>query len=132
MTKEEIQTVARKHPEVAECACISQGQDDPVKAVERLASQEGQSIAEAVELLAVAGKRRTVSNRSTYSLKHSAEGCLPGRYISHPAFLVALLVSGFQVAGSRGSYRTDLSSATADEWHRRTYGAGGKQSPASC
>ena len=129
MTKEEILTVASKHPLVAECACISQGQDDPGKAVVRLATKEGQSIEEAMELLATAGKRKTVAKRYTYSLKHSAEGCLPGGYVSHPAFLVALLASGFKVVGERGYYRTNISTATTDGWHRRKNGAGsGKRS----
>ena len=124
MTGEEIKSIAMTFPEVMECALISQGGNDPEKAVERLAT-EGQSIAEAMELLATAGRRKTIAKRYTYSLKHSAEGCLPGGYISHPAFLVALLASEFKVVGMRGYYQTNISTATTDEWHRRKNGAGG-------
>ena len=127
ITKSKILKLASEHPIIPALAVECQGHDvSEIEAVQNLAEQERQNIQEAMHLLATAQRRKTASGYGTYSIKHWVERLLPGKYVSHAAFVTALLACGFIVRRAEfgtwnGQLSTNISKRTLEEWYRLAY-----------
>ncbi len=127
ITKNEIYELAKAHDVIPFLAAQGRGNRvSEIEAVADMAETERQNISEAMELLSKAKRRKTPTKRGTYSLKHHAEGCLPSGYVSHAAFVTALLASGFMVKeGGRSffgeKFVTNVSKDTTEQWYEWTY-----------